>query len=174
MFALVADGGSAGGRDPLPFLIFVAAGLTAAAMVLMAFVVTVSGCLRQVRPPNRELEPRAVWLLLIPFYNWVHIFFVVRGVAHSVEAEYHGREWQTRGDDFGSQLGLVMGVCWCLSVIPVVAVAALVITVMYAVRVAGYRKRLESNRTYAPSGRAAGPGPPAHSLDADNPFSNLG
>lgn len=45
-----------------------------------------------VRPENRRLQPGLVWLQLIPIFNYVWIFIVVRRIADSLAKEYAGWE----------------------------------------------------------------------------------
>jgi len=50
------------------------------------------GALAMVRPENRRLAPGLVWLQLIPLFNFVWIFIVVRRIADSLANEYAGWE----------------------------------------------------------------------------------
>lgn len=45
-----------------------------------------------VRPENRLLAPGLVWLQLIPIFNYVWIFIVVRRISDSLAKEYAGWE----------------------------------------------------------------------------------
>lgn len=50
------------------------------------------GALAMVRPENQLLAPGLVWLQLIPIFNYVWIFIVVRRISDSLAKEYAGWE----------------------------------------------------------------------------------
>lgn len=68
-------------------------------IMLLAFLIPVFLFLRAqqkaltiVRPEHRRMHPGLVWLQLIPVFNYVWMFFVVRRIADSLAREYAGRE----------------------------------------------------------------------------------
>ena len=56
------------------------------------FLLTQSNTLKRVSSENRRLHPGLVWLQLIPIFNFVWIFIVVRRIADSLAKEYAGWE----------------------------------------------------------------------------------
>jgi hypothetical protein len=56
------------------------------------FLLTQQNTLKMIRPENRSFAPGLVWLQLIPIFNYVWIFIVVRRIADSLAREYAGWE----------------------------------------------------------------------------------
>ena len=68
-------------------------------LAILAFLIPVflflraqQNALAVVRPENRQLHPGLVWLQLIPIFNFVWMFIVVRRIADSLTKEYAGWE----------------------------------------------------------------------------------
>ena len=145
LFAQRGGGGAGGGADAAgaagalgTILCIYGVILAVAIAVQIMFLLSVSRCLQQVSPRNRQMEPGQVWLALIPIFGFVWIIIMVIRVADSLKDEYYDRGM--RGDgDFGKTLGIVYIVS---SVIcgPV----GLVCWIMYWVKIAGYTKELQA------------------------------
>lgn len=56
------------------------------------FLITQQNTLKAVRPENRLMHPGLVWLQLVPIFNYVWIFIVVRRIADSLAKEFAGWE----------------------------------------------------------------------------------
>lgn len=111
-------------------------------VVQVLFLRSVSRCLQQVRPRNREMEPGQVWLNLIPLFGAVWIILTVIRVSDSLRKEYDDRG--LRGDgDYGKTTGLVytIGMLVC-------GLVGLVGWVMYWSKIAGYTRELETDPGY--------------------------
>ncbi|MDO8301736.1 MAG: hypothetical protein Q7T18_00690 [Sedimentisphaerales bacterium] len=66
------------------WLLVVAVGLA----VTIFFILTLQKALNRCSPENRAMQPGMIWLLLIPLFNIVWIFFVVLNMAKSLGAEF--------------------------------------------------------------------------------------
>jgi uncharacterized membrane protein len=139
--------------------------------VMILFLLMLMRTLQLVRPRNRAMEPGQVWLNFVPCLNIVWQFLTVLWVAKSLDAEYRDRGMHEGGEDYGKKLGLtglivnIVGgilanvvsqvgsftrdmtlVFVALGLSVVVAVIALVIFVMYWIKIAGFRKELQESR----------------------------
>jgi len=109
------------------------------------YILTLRNCLRQVRPQNRRFEPNNTWLLLIPLFSLVYNFFVVKGISESLQNEYEqlGESYPTAPT---YQLGLSYAIASCLTWIPLVgsfiAIAAVVLFIVYWVQVHGHKNKI--------------------------------
>lgn len=52
------------------------------------FVITQQKTLKAVQPENRRMHPGLVWLQIIPLFNYVWAFIVVRRIADSLAQQY--------------------------------------------------------------------------------------
>jgi hypothetical protein len=75
-----------------------------------------------VRPENRRMHPGLVWLQLIPLFNWVWIFFVVRRIADSLAKQYAALQSDSilgivdeqSIKDFGKRPTYTIGLSYCI------------------------------------------------------------
>src|SRR5262245_48793794 len=77
------------------------------------FLLSVSKCLRQISPENRQMEPGMVWLCLIPLFGIVWAIIMYLRVGDSLREEYRSRRLPEDGD-FGKTYGilsLALAVC---------------------------------------------------------------
>jgi hypothetical protein len=124
-------------------------------LVLLAITVTIIYLLYKsldaVPPEFREMEPSMVWLLLIPCFNLVWNFFVYTRVARSYQNYFHEHGRFNVGD-CGAGIGIAYSVCVVLVSIPCLnyvtgifcGPAALVLQIIYLVKLYGYKRELES------------------------------
>ncbi len=110
------------------------------------YCLTLSKALKQVRPENREMEPGQVWLVLIPFFNLYWIFVIAAKVPASLRREFRERGMGERGDDYAAGIGKWYAICTIVSIIPIVnyiaSPAALILWIIFWVKMAGYSKQL--------------------------------
>ena len=123
------------------------------------FLVSLGKTLDRCRRRNRTVEPSMVWLCLIPVFGVAWIFRIVFAVGDSLRNEYVDRDIDSRGD-----YGKTIGLCWLVTSLLGISVffgsrlthmritllgsvpfmiAALVLFVVYWVRIVGYRRQLE-------------------------------
>jgi hypothetical protein len=126
------------------WLFFVAVGLA----VMIFFILTLQKALNRCSPENRAMQPGMTWLLLIPLFNIVWIFFVVINMAKSLGAEFTKRGIAADHEP-GKTLGLAYAILAICSAIPFVGflagIGCLVCFIMYWVKISGYSKQLESS-----------------------------
>lgn len=119
-------------------------GLLIGLVIMIFFLLTLQKCLNQVSAENRAMEPAMVWLNLIPLFNLVWIFITVLKLSDSVVAEGQARGVSV--EDGGKTIGLVYAVSMIASIIPLLgflaALVALVMFIIYWVKVAGFTKAL--------------------------------
>jgi hypothetical protein len=105
-------------------------------VIRIFFLLTLSKCLKEIAPKNRQMEPGQVWLALIPIFDVIWIIIIAIRLADSLKDEYEDRGLTGDGD-FGKTLGIVYIVsafiCGCVS---------LVCFIMYWVKIAGYSRTL--------------------------------
>jgi hypothetical protein len=133
------------------------------------FLLNLNNLLDQVDPRRRAMPPGHVWLNFIPVFNLGWFLYTVVRVRDSVRAEYAARGWAPDGD-FGYSVGVIAGVLGILSVFRfpflgwLVSIGALVCWIVYWLKTADLRRRLESGvnqpRDYAGTQYAPPPPPP--------------
>jgi hypothetical protein len=123
-------------------LIFVLLGLAVAIAVAIFYILTIQKALNLVGERHRKMEPGMVWLMLIPLFNLVWHFFVVKNVSESIKS-WAAENGQSVGDA-GYTIGLVACIANCCGLIPLVNVlagpAGLVCFIIWWVKVAGFNK----------------------------------
>jgi hypothetical protein len=115
--------------------------------ITIFFILTLQKALNRCSLENRAMQPGMTWLLLIPLFNIVWIFFVVLNMAKSLGAEFVKRGIPADPEP-GKTLGLAYAILAICSAIPFVGflagIGCLVCFIMYWVKIAGYSKQLES------------------------------
>lgn len=126
-----------------------------AGLIFMAvmFFRTLSDALRRCTPKNRMMAPANVWLLFIPFFNFVWIFMVVNAVSTSLKNEYGDRGLPS-DHDFAKTIGIIYGICLVVNAIfriarlegiaGIIGLAGLVLLIIYWVKIANYKNKLTS------------------------------
>lgn len=111
------------------------------------YLLTLQKALKTVSPENRKFEPGLVWLLFIPLFNAIWMFFVADAIGTSFKKEF---------DQYGAfqnerptyNLGLTLAILQCCSIIPllgsIAALGALVIWIVYWIKVNEKTKELVS------------------------------
>ena len=133
-----------GGAPPDPAAIMLVVAFYGVALVVgitisIFFYLTLSRCLRQIKPRNRTMEPGQVWLNFIPLFGIVWLILTILKIAESLKNEYEDRGM--RGDgDYGKLMGILFYasnfVCGCVTPI---------FLIIYWVKIAGYTKELKAD-----------------------------
>ncbi len=96
--------------------------------------------LKRVPKEFRKMDPGLVFLLLIPCFNTIWMFFVYIRISESLKAYFDSKNNQTVGD-CGKQIGLwaaILSAAWILQFIPFIGQAAplagLVLFIIYLVK----------------------------------------
>jgi len=127
-------------------LIFALLIAVAALAVVIFYILTMQKALNLAGPSHQKMQPAMVWLMLIPLFNLVWHFFVVKNVSESIKswAVEHGQ----RVDDAGYTIGLVACIANCCGVIPVLNLlagpAGLICFIIWWVKVAGFNKLMSA------------------------------
>ena len=127
------------------FLVF-----AAAITVAVFYLLNLQNLLKEIDPKNREVEPGNVWLMFIPFFNWIYPFILYPKIADSVKAEYASRGLAPQGD-FGRSLGITMPILGLCGIIPflgyLASLANLVLFIIFWVKMAGFKNQLRSSKS---------------------------
>ncbi|HTF02614.1 MAG TPA: hypothetical protein VK826_01260 [Bacteroidia bacterium] len=111
------------------------------------YVLTLSRTLKQCAPHNQRMQPGQLWLVLIPLFNLVWHFIVVTRMADSLAAEFRQRNIPLEEDRPGYTMGMtfcILGLCgWIPYIGSIASLAGLVCWIIYWVKIAGYKRRLE-------------------------------
>lgn len=122
--------------------------LVSVGVVLIPFIfwlVSMQKALRRCSPESRKMSPGLVWLMLIPAFNYVWIYFVVIQVSNSVKAEFEKRGIKQTPPSLG--LGVTLCIFVSSIVIPFVGwfvsvPVAIILGIVYWVQVASRSKLL--------------------------------
>jgi len=89
----------------IPFIFFV------------LYINAISKTLRAIDPEMRTQSPAMAWLLLIPVFNVIWFFFLIKAIQEGFgRMQDAGR--LKKEVDTGYNMGLAAGVCWVASIIP--------------------------------------------------------
>lgn len=111
------------------------------------YILTMQKALNLAGERHQKMKPGMVWLMLIPLFNLVWHFFVVKHVSESIKswAAEHG----VRVDDAGYTIGLVACIANCCGLIPLINILAgpvgLVCFIIWWVKVAGFNKLMSAH-----------------------------
>jgi hypothetical protein len=112
---------------------------------------TLSRALRKCSPESRTMQPGMVWLVLIPLFGFIWNFIVVLALAKSLDNEFRARGITDAEPEPGKTIGLAMSVCMACGMIPILggiaSIVALVLWVMYWIKIADFSKRLDEPAT---------------------------
>lgn len=93
---------------------------------------------RRLPEPFREMAPALVFLLLVPLFNLLWLFFVVVKVSQSYQRYFAARQ-QTGVGDCGFNLGLAWAITAIAVFVPVLgtlsALASLVLMILYLMKI---------------------------------------
>ena len=123
-------------------LIFALLLLAVGIAVAVFYILTMQKALTLAGERHQKMNPGLVWLMLIPLFNLVWHFFVVKNVSESIKS------WAAENgqsvDDAGYTIGLVACIANCCGVIPFVnflaGPVALVCVIIWWVKIAGFNK----------------------------------
>jgi hypothetical protein len=116
------------------------------------YLITLQNTLKTISPENRKMAPANVWLLFIPFFNWIYQFIVVNNIADSIRAEALVKSVPLEESRPGASVGIAMCVLQICSIIPVFGTLAslgfIVCWIVYWVKINSYKKLLEQAVTF--------------------------
>jgi hypothetical protein len=117
------------------------------------FLLPLQNALKKCAPGARTMEPAMVWLMLVPFFNFVWTFFVAMALGNSL-----GNELRRRGipcpEQYPAQpIGLAMAISNCCCMVPLLnllaGLACLVLWIVYWVKIAGFSQVLDGPQLIA-------------------------
>ena len=108
----------------------------------------------------RDISPGQVFLMLIPLFNLVWMFFVFQRVPTSFQ-KYFAAQGRTDVGDCGKNIGMAYCICVLCSIIPLVGALAglgsLVLLIIFLVKITGLKNQIPEGG----GAMAAAPMPPA-------------
>ena len=133
------------------FLIFIVLGITIIPAIF--YLMTLQSTLDTISMENRKMPSGNVWLLLIPLFNLVWHFIVVKNIADSIKAEADSKGIMIAELKPAYNIGLAMCILSCLNLVPVLSmftgIAAMVCWIIYWVKIADYKRILvRENMTF--------------------------
>ncbi len=137
------------------FIIFALA-LAAAAIALTVYLYwLLYTCYDRVPRPFRQMEPGMIFLMLIPCFGFVWMFFVFLQLPESFRRYFHANGRYEVGD-CGYQLGLWFCICNLMAGIPYIGVipgiVAIVLLIVYLVKVNQLKNMIPKEAAHAYAG----------------------
>lgn len=123
-------------------LIFVLIAAVIGIAIVIFYILSMQKALDLAGERHRKMNPAMVWLMLIPLFNLVWHFFVVKHVSDSIKS--WAAEKGAKVDDAGYTIGLIACIANCCGIIPGLNLLAgpvgLVCFIIWWVKVAGFNK----------------------------------
>ncbi len=127
----------------LPFLLIT---IVVAIVVNVLYLLNLQNTLKAVTDKNRKMPPVNVWLLLIPIFSNIYMFFVVNWIGESLRAEFDDRGIQCSEKKPGYGVGLAMAICSIASIlISFAGIASFVLFIIYWVKTHNWKIELQNN-----------------------------
>lgn len=116
-------------------------------LILIGIILFLQSCYASIPPEHRKMEPGMVWLLLIPIFSLVWMFFVYIRLAKSFQGAYAARGRGEQGD-CGEKLALIFCISCVACIIPLVNCiampASLILLIVVLVKFAGLKNGLRA------------------------------
>lgn len=140
IFAQDDFGGGGGPEDAVAMVVMLVFGVIGAVIgiAIWAFILyTYYTALNAIPPQFRTMEPAHVFLLLIPCFGLIWLFFVVQRIPESFRNYFYAVGDHSRGD-CGANVGLWYAILTVVNIIPYVAcitgIPTLVLMIMFIVK----------------------------------------
>lgn len=144
-------GAGMGGDEEVPaalvgiMLVFVVIAVVISLAITIFVLYLLYTCLARIPQQYRLMEPAMVFLMLIPCFNIVWIFFVTARISRSFQA-FFASHARTDVGDCGQQIGLWWSICAVVSMVPflnyIAGPASLVLMIIYLVKVMGLKNQI--------------------------------
>lgn len=142
-------------EEVLAVLCLFVVGVVGGLLLVSRFLWSLQRVLGRVSPENRRMSPDAVWLNLIPVFNFVWATATVVLIAESLRNEYRARGLDGPGENYGRTLGLwfvSLAATGCLFYPAFLTYpAALVVWINYWSRMNRYARELKSGEFRTPA-----------------------
>lgn len=89
------------------------------------YIQAMSKALASIDPPLRTYGPAMAWLLLIPIFNVIWFFFLLRAIEDGFE-KMAQQQRLSQPVDTGYKLGIAMGCCWAACFVPKIMFIAVI------------------------------------------------
>lgn len=136
------------------FILLILVGAVVGIAIEVFFILTLQKALKRCSLENQAMSPGLVWLLLVPFFSLIWIFFVVLKISESLHIEFQQRGISAEPYP-GKSIGLAFSILAACSIIPVVGmftgIASLVCWIIYWIKIAGYSNQLASGSELQPA-----------------------
>ena len=123
----------------------------AALLIIIPFVTfifyirAISKTIKAIDPEYRTQSPGMAWLLLIPIFNVIWFFFLLKSIKTSF-LRMHENKRISQPIDTGYTYGIAMGCCWAAIFIPKLIFVALipmfVFSILHWTKLSNARRRL--------------------------------
>lgn len=129
-------------------LIVIVLSLAITIVVAVFYLMNLQNLLKEIKAHNRTVEPGNVWLMFIPIFNYIYGFILYPKISESLKNEMEERGIGEAGD-YGKNLGITMPILNLVGFVPFIGslagLANLVIFIVYWVKMAGYKTKLQAN-----------------------------
>jgi hypothetical protein len=115
------------------------------------YIRAISKTLTAISEPYRTQSPGMAWLLLIPIFNVIWFFFLLRAIKDGFANMY--RDGLTQKEiDSGYNYGIGMGCCWAASFIPqfifIALIPMFVFSILHWNKLNGARRAISKQQNY--------------------------
>lgn len=114
------------------------------------FLLTLHRTFDEISLKNRRMQSGEVWLLLIPIFDMIWIFFVVQKMAESLEVEFKDRNIECGELKPSYNIGLTYAILKACTVIPFLGIltslGTLITLIIYWIKIADYKNLMIRNR----------------------------
>lgn len=145
LFGQQSDADAAGLVFVLIILVFALVITVAMIAITIMILLFLQRCFERIPPQYRETEPWQVWLMLIPFFNIVWIFFIYPKLAQAYQRYFYAMGRYDVGD-CGYQLALWYCILSCCSMIPYIGVipgmAGFIVWIIFLVKAKELRDQI--------------------------------
>jgi len=112
-------------------------------VVYIFYLISLQKVLEAVSPENRTMQPWQVWLLIIPVFSWVWMFFVAKAIAVSLRQEFNKYGvYEVEKPTY--DLGLTLAILRCCIIVPFAGLVTIVVWIMYWMHVNQKKQELKN------------------------------
>lgn len=132
--------------------LFVAFLIIVPLVAFIFYIRAISKTIKAIDPEYRSQAPGMAWLLLIPVFNVIWFFFLLKSIKNGFLRMYENKRIN-QPIDTGYVYGIAMGCCWAASFIPklifVTLIPMFVFSIIHWTKLNNARKRLSDELNQA-------------------------